>query len=46
MENNQIIKIKIDIIPQKKADIPLSCVKFPKTWTFWESYATKSKYFL
>ena len=43
MENKQIIKTKIDIIPQKKVDIPLSYVKFPKIWTFWESYATKSK---
>ena len=44
METKSIIKTKDDIItPEKKVDIPLSSVRFSKAWTFWESYATKSK---
>ena len=44
METKPVIKTKDDIItPEKKVDIPLSSVRFSKTWTFWESYATKSK---
>ena len=44
MEIKPIIKTEKDkITPEKKLDIPLSSVKFPKTWAFWESYATKTK---
>ena len=44
METKPIIKTEKDkIIPEKKVDIPLSSVKFSKTWAFWESYSTKSK---
>ena len=44
METKPIIKTEKDkISPEKKVDIPLSSVKFTKTWAFWESYATKSK---
>ena len=44
METKPIIKTEKDkIIPEKKVDIPLSSVKFSKTWAFWEGYATKSK---
>ena len=43
METKPIIKTKEDIIsPEKKVDIPLSSVQFLKTWTFWESYISKS----
>ena len=44
METKPIIKTEKDkISPEKKVDIPLSSVKFTKTWAFWESYAAKSK---
>ena len=44
MEIKPIIKTEKDkITSEKKLDIPLSSVKFPKTWAFWESYATKTK---
>ena len=44
MESKPIIKTEKDkITPEKKVDIPLSSVKFTKTWAFWESYAAKSK---
>ena len=44
MESKPIIKTEKDkITPEKKVDIPLSFVKFTKTWAFWESYAAKSK---
>ena len=44
METKQNIKTKDDIItPEKNADIPLSSVRFSKSWIFWESYTTKSK---
>ena len=44
MEEKTIIKTEKDIItPEKKVDIPLSSVKFKKSWAFWESYAPKSK---
>ena len=44
MEKNTTTKGEKDkIIPEKKNDIPLSAVKFSKTWAFWESYATKTK---
>ena len=37
------IKTKVDIItPELKKDIPLPAVKFEKSWTFWESYMSKS----
>ena len=36
-------KSKVDIIsPEVKKDIPLSSVKFSKSWTFWESYIGKT----
>ena len=34
---------KDKITPEKKVDIPLSSVKFSKTWAFWEGYTPKSK---
>ena len=44
METKIITKTEKDkITPEKKLDIPLTSVKFLKTWTFWESYVTKSK---
>ena len=44
MESKIITKTEKDkITPEKKVDIPLSSVKFLKTWAFWESYAPKSK---
>ena len=44
MEAKPIIKTEKDkITPEQKVDIPLSSVKFTKTWAFWESYTTKSK---
>ena len=37
-------KTKKDIItPERKADIPLNSVQFSKTWTFWETYSSKTK---
>ena len=44
MESKSIVKTEKDkIIPEKKFDIPLSSVKFSKTWAFWESYTAKPK---
>ena len=44
MTTKQNIKTEKDIItPEKKVDIPISSVKFAKSWTFWESYVPKSK---
>ncbi len=44
MEEKSITKTDKDkITPEKKIDIPLSSVKFKKSWAFWESYAPKSK---
>ena len=44
MEAKPITKTEKDkITPEKKVDIPLSSVKFRKSWSFWESYAPKSK---
>ena len=44
METKIITKTEKDkITPERKLDIPLTSVKFLKTWTFWESYVTKSK---
>ena len=44
MTTKQNIKTEKDIItPEKKIDIPISSVKFAKSWTFWESYVPKSK---
>ena len=44
MESKIITKTEKDkITPEKKVDIPLSSVKFLKTWAFWESYAPKSQ---
>ena len=44
MEKNITLKGEKDkISPEKKNDIPLSSVKFSKTWAFWESYVPISK---
>ena len=44
MEVKPITKTETDkITPEKKIGIPLSCVKFQKSWTFWESYVPKDK---
>ena len=43
METKKTIKTKNDIItPEKKVDIPLTSVTFNKSWTFWESYLSKT----
>ena len=43
METKKTIKTKNDIItPEKKVDIPLNSVTFNKSWTFWESYLSKT----
>ena len=42
MEQKPKIKDAKDIIPQTNKDIPLSSVKFSKTWAFWESYTSKT----
>ena len=37
-------KTSKDIInPEKKTDIPLNSVQFSKSWTFWETYTSKTK---
>ena len=44
MEAKSVTKTEKDkISPEKKVDIPLSSVKFQKSWTFWESYVPKYK---
>ena len=44
MEVKSIIKTEKDkITPENKIGIPLSSVKFQKSWTFWESYVPKYK---
>ena len=44
MEEKSITKTDKDkITPEKKIGIPLSSVKFQKSWTFWESYVPKYK---
>ena len=43
METQKNIKTKNDIItPERKTDIPLTNVTFSKSWTFWESYISKT----
>ena len=40
----KLIKTSKDIItPEKKSDIPLNAVKFKKSWTFWETYVSKTE---
>ena len=41
MEQKSTSKESKDIISQLQKDIPLSSVKFSKTWAFWESYTSK-----
>ena len=44
MEVKSIIKTEKDkITPENQIGIPLSSVKFQKSWTFWESYVPKYK---
>ena len=43
MKENQITKTAKDIItPEIKSEIPLNAVKFKKSWTFWETYVSKT----
>ena len=42
MEQNIILKNSNEIVSPLKSDIPLSSVLFSKSWTFWESYISKS----
>ena len=42
MEQNIILKNSNEIVSPLKSDIPLSSVRFSKSWTFWESYISKS----
>ena len=42
MDQKPLIKTSKDIISQSKKDIPLSSVKFSKSWSFWESYLSKT----
>ena len=42
MEQNIILKNSNEIVSPLKSDIPLSSVRFSKSWTFWESYFSKS----
>jgi len=42
MEQNILLKNSNEIMSPLKSDIPLSSVRFSKSWTFWESYISKS----
>ena len=42
MELKFASKSSTEVISQSKRDIPLSSVQFSKSWTFWESYISKS----
>ena len=42
MKHKFTSKNSIEIISQSKSDSPLSSVPFSKSWTFWESYLSKS----
>ena len=42
MEQKALVKNSNDIISRLNKDILLSSVKFSKTWTFWESYTSKT----
>ena len=43
MESNPTKTSKDIITPEKKTDIPLNSVQFSKSWTFWETYTSKTK---
>ena len=43
MESKPTKTSKDIITPEKKADIPLNSVQFSKSWTFWETYTSKTK---
>ena len=44
MKENIPTKTKEDIInPELKSEIPLNAVKFKKSWTFWETYTSKTE---
>ena len=44
MKANLETKTAKDIItPELKSDIPLNAVKFKKSWTFWETYTSKTE---
>ena len=43
MKENSSTKTGKDIItPEIKSEIPLNAVKFKKSWTFWETYVSKT----
>ena len=43
MKENSTTKTGKDIItPEIKSEIPLNAVKFKKSWTFWETYVSKT----
>ena len=43
MESKQTKTAKDIITPEKKTDILLNSVQFSKSWTFWETYTSKTK---
>ena len=43
MESKPTKTSKDIITPEKKTDIPLNSVQFSKSWTFWETYTSKTK---
>ena len=44
MKENSTTKTGKDIItPELKSEIPLNAVKFKKSWTFWETYVSKTE---
>ena len=43
MESKPTKTSKDIITPEKKIDIPLNSVQFSKSWTFWETYTSKTK---
>lgn len=43
MESKPTKTSKDIITPEKKIDIPLNSVQFSKSWTFWETYTSKTE---
>ena len=43
MESKQTKTAKDIITPEQKTGIPLNSVQFSKSWTFWETYTSKTK---
>ena len=43
MESKQTKTSKDIITPEQKTGIPLNSVQFSKSWTFWETYTSKTK---